>query len=262
MKKLIDYEYYKDESCTIYNGDCLEVMKDISGKSVDMILCDLPYGTTACKWDTIIPFEPLWDNYKRIIKDNGVIVLTASQPFTSKLVMSNIEIFKYEWIWLKNTATGMSHCNNMPMKNYENIVVFSKGAIGHKHLIKNRMVYNPQGLVGCSKTQRHSSWGMEGTQERKSQLKEYQVHVENYPRMVLNFNKDTDKFHPTQKSVALFEYLIKTYTSKGEQVLDNCLGSGTTTRACKNVGRKCIGIEISKEYCDIAVKRLGQEVLF
>jgi site-specific DNA-methyltransferase (adenine-specific) len=243
----------------IIEGDCLEVMKDIPDKSVDMILCDLPYGTTACKWDTVIPFEPLWEQYKRLIKSNGAIVLTASQPFTSALVMSNTKMFKYEWIWKKNRPTGMTHCANMPMKDYEDVLVFSKGSIGHRHLIKNRMNYFPQGVKECNKINSHTSWGMEGTQERKSQAKTYLVTKENYPRMVLEFKKDDAiRLHPTQKPVALFEYLIKTYTQPGEIVLDNCIGSGTTAIAAHNTGRFFIGIEKEPKYCEIARKRLEQ----
>jgi site-specific DNA-methyltransferase (adenine-specific) len=135
------------ERNSVIHGDCLEVMKDIEDESIDMILCDLPYGTTACKWDTIIPFDLLWDHYKRIIKDNGAIVLTGSQPFSSRLIMSNLEMFKYEWIWKKNTSAGFIHAKNKPLKRHENILIFSKGTTVHKGQSKNRMTYNPQGLL-------------------------------------------------------------------------------------------------------------------
>ena len=214
-------------------------------------------STTACKWDTVIPFEPLWGQYKRVIKDNGAIVLTASQPFTSLLVVSNLKLFKYCWIWKKNRPTGMTHCANMPMKDFEDICVFSKGSIGHTKLIKNRMEYFPQGVKDCDKINSHTSWGMEGTQERKSQEKTYRVTKENYPRMVIEFKKDDGiRLHPTQKPVALFEYLIKTYTNEGETVLDNCIGSGTTAIACKNTNRFFIGFEKDEHYFNIANQRI------
>jgi site-specific DNA-methyltransferase (adenine-specific) len=241
----------------INHGDCLELMPLIPDKSIDMILCDLPYGTTACKWDTVIPFEPLWEQYERIIKDNGAIVLTGSEPFSSQLRTSNIKRFKYDWIWRKNRPTGMTHCANMPMKDYENISVFSKGSIGHDHLIKNRMRYFPQGVKDCDKINSHTSWGMEGTQERSSQAKAYRVNKENYPRMVLDFPKDDFiRIHPTQKPVALFEYLIKTYTNEGELILDNCSGSGTTAIACINTKRNYICIEKELEYVTKSRERI------
>jgi len=232
-------------------------MKEIPDKSIDLILCDLPYGITACKWDNIIPFAPLWFQYKRIIKHNGVIVLTASQPFTSKLVMSGIDIFKYCWIWKKNRPTGMVHCANMPMSDYEDICVFSKGSIGHSHLIKNRMNYFPQEIKQCNKINSHTSWGLDGTLERKNQVKIYRVTKENYPRKVIEFKKDDNvRLHPTQKPIALFGYFIRTYTNEGDLVLDNCIGSGTTAVACKSLKRDFIGIEINPEYVEIANKRL------
>ena len=243
----------------VIQGDCLEVMKDIPDKSIDMILCDLPYGTTACKWDTIIPFEPLWEQYKRIIKDNGAIVLTASQPFTSALVMSNIKMFKYEWIWKKTKPTGFSHSKNMPLKDYEGILVFSKGSINHKKLTKNRMNYFPQGVFSCTRKIKRNKKGFDGTMERKSQSNEYFGELSGFPKMIIEFNNviKNKTSHPTQKPVALFEYLIKTYTNEGDLVLDNCAGSGTTGVACKNLNRNFILIEKEPEYIDIINKRLN-----
>ena len=230
-------------------GDCLEVMKEIPDKSVDMILCDLPYGTTACKWDTIIPFEPLWAQYERIIKDNGAIVLTASQPFTSMLVMSNPKWFKYEWIWDKKLATGYLNAKLMPLKRHENILVF----------YKRPPVYNPQFTEGEPYDKgfalsESENWGKQVAVSRKNES------GRRYPTSLIvksNANQRI-KVHPTQKPVELFEYLIKTYTLPGEVVLDNCIGSGTTAIACINTGRNFIGIEIEPKYVEIARKRVEQ----
>ena len=243
------------KSNKIYLGDCLEVMRDIPNKSIDMILCDLPYGTTACKWDTIIPFEPLWEQYKRIIKDNGAIVLTASQPFTSKLVMSNVKMFKYEWIWIKNRGSNFALANKMPIKEHENVLVF----------YKNLPTYNP------IKQKRAET----GKQRVKTIINPSTV-SENYGGVVLQEGKIYGKLrlpsswqkfncevglHPTQKPVSLFEYLIKTYTNEGDLVLDNCIGSGTTAVAAKHLKRSFIGIEILPDYVKIAKERLKQDLL-
>jgi len=235
--------YYEEPSIKIYCGDCLEVMKDIPDKSIDMILCDLPYGTTACKWDTIIPFEPLWKQYKRIIKDNRAIVLTASQPFTSALVMSNPKMFKYCWIWDKTTAKGHLVAKIRPMQQTEDICVFGYGKINYFPQMINRIK-----SVKSFEAKRTEIMGGESNGYKKEYTKWY-------PKTLLIF-KTERSLHPTQKPVALFEYFIKTYTNEGDLVLDNCVGSGTTLVACKELNRKGIGIEISKEYCDIAVQRL------
>ena len=243
----------------LMQGDCLELMKDIPDGSVDMILADLPYGTTAIKWDVVIPFERLWEQYERVIKDNGAIVLTASQPFTTKLINSNMELFKYNWVWKKAKPTGFSHSKNMPLKDYEDIVVFSKGSIGHAHLIKNRMEYNPQGVYEVSRKIKRNTKGFSGTMERKSQTNEYTGKLSGFPKMVIEFsNVIQGTVHPTQKPVALFEYLIKTYTNEGDTVLDNVMGSGTTGVACKNLNRNFIGMELDKEYFEIAKKRIAE----
>jgi len=230
----------------IYNEDCLEGMKRIPDKSIDMILCDLPYGTTACKWDTVIPFEPLWEQYERIIKDNGAIVLTASQPFTSELVMSNPRMFKNEWIWKKQKPTNFYQVKQQPLKEHESILIFAK----------KRINYNPQGTITVSVKS--------GRKNKSSNLYsdydggDYVQTVGNYPRSILAYPTEGDKkrLHPTQKPVALFEYLIKTYTNEGETVLDNCIGSGTTAIACINTKRNYIGFELDKHYCDIANERI------
>jgi site-specific DNA-methyltransferase (adenine-specific) len=232
----------------LIQGDCLEVMKDIPDKSIDMILCDLPYGTTACKWDTIIPFEPLWKEYKRIIKDNGAIVLTASQPFTSALVMSNIQDYKYNWVWNKKAFSNQMMAKFQPLRITEDVCVF------------NSKIYQPQGLIKYGKTTKQGSKITDniGGGIRKT---EYTQEFTNYPRNLLEFSKDRPSYHPTQKPVALFEYLIKTYTNEGELVLDNCMGSGTTGVACKNLNRNFIGIELDAEYFKIAEKRMKKLVI-
>jgi len=247
----------------IIQGDCLEVMRDIPDKSVDMILCDLPYGTTACKWDTIIPFEPLWEQYERIIKDNGAIVLFGSQPFTSILVTSNLKLFKYEWIWKKSKGCNFTHAKNMPIKFHESVCVFSKAPIGHESILKERrMVYNPQNLKRVNKKwSRPRKYDTEHGLKRESHKLERIIEFENYPKSTLEFGNSDNRergLHPTQKPVALFEYLIKTYTQPGEIVLDNCAGSGTTAVAALNTGRFFIGIEKEPKYVEIARKRVEQ----
>lgn len=232
----------------VIQGDCLEVMKDIPDKSIDMILCDLPYGTTACKWDTIIPFEPLWEQYKRVIKDNGAIVLTASQPFTSALVMSNVKMFKYEWIWNKVTGRGHLVAKFRPMAQHENIIVFGNG----------KVTYNPQ-MVLMDKPQKGKSMESSRTSimgGHTTKESEVIIRTHKYPKTIITQGVDGKYVHPTQKPVALFEYLIRTYTNEGDLVLDNCAGSGTTGVACKNLNRNYILIEKDPEYIDIINKRL------
>jgi len=234
----------------IIQGDCIEVMKDIEDKSIDMILCDLPYGTTACKWDTIIPFELLWEQYKRIIKDNGAIVLTASQPFTSKLVMSNLEMFKYEWTWKKSRPTGFLNAKKQPLRNTEQIIIF----------YNNQPVYNPQFKKVKERVFTRTKGGGTYGEQKNIPTRSNNEGIEN-PYTLLEISSKNGKLHPTQKPVALFEYLIKTYTNENDIVLDNCLGSGTTAIACQTLHRNFIGIEISKEYCKIAEDRLRQKPL-
>ena len=237
---------------TIYNMDCIEGMKQIPDKSIDMILCDLPYGTTACKWDVIIPFEPLWEQYKRIIKDNGAIVLTASQPFTSALVMSNPKMFKYEWIWEKTIPSGMFSAKYQPMKKHENILVF-----GNK-----KVKFNPIKEKRSENTHATGKGGLykstsEHTKEFESIRKETKG-TERNPTTVLNIPNVSrhQSLHPTQKPVALFEYLIKTYTNEWDLVLDNCAGSWTTAIACLNTNRNYIWFELDEWYRNIANKRI------
>jgi site-specific DNA-methyltransferase (adenine-specific) len=236
----------------LINGDCLEKMKDIPDKSIDMILCDLPYGTTACKWDTIIPFEPLWEQYKRIIKDNGAIVLTASQPFTSALVMSNIKMFKYELIWDKKTGLGFLDSKFRPLKSHENVLVFGLG--GCSNGSKTPMKYNPQGLIETTKQNTNSKSNILNSEPNKR--KNLGTTHTNYPKSIHTFSREAG-LHPTQKPIALMEFLIKTYTNEGDLVLDNCMGSGSTGVACKNTNRRFIGIEKDENYFKIAEKRIN-----
>lgn len=246
----------------ILHGDCLELMKDIPDGSIDMILCDLPYGTTACKWDTVIPFEPLWAQYKRVIKDRGAIVLTASQPFTSALVMSNIEMFKYEWIWKKiKYNSGFAHAKNKPLKKHENVLVFSKGTTVHKCQSINRMNYIPQNLLPINKLRKKNTSHTDTSfSERKSHRDTIQEFT-NYPQSIISFDLECKPLHPTQKPVALFEYLIKTYTNEGQTVLDNCAGSGTTAIACINTNRKYICMEKDETYYNLMCERVKNHAI-
>lgn len=234
----------------ILHGDCLELMQDIPSGTVDMVMCDLPYGTTACRWDTIIPFGPLWRQYERLIKPKGAIVLTASQPFTSALVMSNPKLFRYEWVWEKTHPKGHLNAKKQPMRAHESVLVFSK----------QPPVYFPQKTNGhvrkVAKTNYVSESDGTSAYGREVRNTVYDS-TERYPRSVQIFaNADLTKvLHPTQKPVALFEYLIKTYTNEGDLVLDNCAGSGTTMEACLNTNRKYIVMEKEAEYIEIIKAR-------
>jgi len=217
-------------------------------------------GTTACKWDTVIPFEPLWEQYERIIKDNGVIALTATQPFTSALIMSNPKLFKYCWIWEKENASNFFAAKFQPLNNTEDIAIFSKG--GSNNGTKNPIRYYPQGTVAVDKevTNGKSVGGQLG-KAHKTSMREgrtYKQKTTGYPFKTLKFKRDGNHVHPTQKPVALFEYLIRTYTNEGEIVLDNCIGSGTTAVAAINTNRQFIGIEREPEYVEIANKRIAE----
>ena len=244
---------------TFYHGDCLVEMDKIVDKSVDMILCDLPYGTTACKWDVIIPFEPLWKHYERIIKDNGAIVLTASQPFTSVLVMSNPKLFKHQWQWIKNRPTGAFSAKYMPMKANEDVLVFCKNKANYYPIMVKR---TEKEFKECYRKNDSKSWG-NNIQNHKDNLiirKPKDEQWFKYPTNILNIAKDDKRDgtqHPTQKPLELMEYLIKTYTKEGETVLDNCMGSGTTGVACKKTGRHFIGIEKDPKYFEFAVSRVS-----
>ena len=235
-------------------GNCLDLLPSIEDKSIQMILTDLPYGTTACSWDEIIPFEPLWKEYKRIIKDNGAIVLTASQPFTTKLISSNMEMFKYNLIWEKSRVSGFTNAKNKPLNTYEDICVFSFADCANGS--KNMMCYNPQGLKKYNKSQSGDrKIGDDHKLYRKNNNKIYKQEFTNYPKNIIKIQSETKPSHPTQKPVKLFEYLIKTYTNENDWVHDSCLGSGTTLEACRNTNRNCIGFEISDEWESYYEKR-------
>lgn len=243
-------------------GDCLELMKQIPSASVDMVMCDLPYGTTACRWDAVIPFQPLWFQYQRICKHNAAVVLTASQPFTSALIMSNPEDFKYCWVWVKNRPTNFAHAKNKPMKKHEDICVFSKGTTVHATQSADRMTYNPQGLVECDITADYKGKSNSDVHfSPRASHGKYHRTATGYPHTILEFSTDMLNLHPTAKPVALMEYLIRTYTNAGDTVLDNTMGSGTTGVACANTGRDFIGIERDPEYFAIAEKRIREAEL-
>lgn len=231
----------------LLNGNCLELMKDIPDGSIDMILCDLPYGTTRNRWDSVIPFDPLWEQYERVIKDNGAIVLFAQIPFSIELGYSKKKLLRYEWIWEKENVTGFLNANKMPLKNFENILVF----------YKKLPTYNPQGLIRLEKEITHRT-NNKGGRNYGECSGSYVTQYKNYPRSILNFPRDTTRLHPTQKPVILLEYLINTYTNENEIVLDNCMGSGTTGVACINTNRRFIGIEKDEKYFNIATNRIEE----
>lgn len=235
----------------LWNGDCLELMKNIPDKSINMILCDLPYGQTQRnKWDSVIPFEPLWEQYKRIIKDNGIIILFANGMFTAELMLSNKSMWKYNLIWEKTQPTGFLNAKKMPLRSHEDICIFynklpiynPQKSIGH-----TRKVSKAEHKVGCKNT---TDYGEHGLTTYDS--------TERYPKSVWKFAKDIQKsaLHPTQKPVALLEELIKTYSNEGDLILDNCMGSGSTGVACINTNRKFIGIELDENYFNIARERI------
>ena len=238
----------------ILNGDCLELMKHIPNGSIDMILCDLPYGTTACKWDTLISFEPLWEQYERIIKPNGAIVLTASQPFTSALVMSNPKLFRYEWIWHKNMGGNFMAATKQPMKQHENVLIFYK-KFGTYNFIKEDRMQSGLYRVRSSPVKGGGAKEESVYGERKRTIKKYDD--KRFPQSVQFFNVERG-FHSTQKPIKLFEYLIKTYTNENDLVLDNTAGSGTTAIACLNTNRQFIVMEKEQKYYDIILKRVEE----
>ncbi len=237
----------------IYNMDCLEGMKEIPDKSIDMILCDLPYGTTACKWDSIIPFEPLWEQYNRVIKNNGAIVLFGNEPFTSMLITSNLKGFKYRWDWNKKIPSGMGYAKYRPMQQTEDIGVFTWN--GEKTVYKPQMVKRDKPIKSGGNTKQASVYrDFKCMGENKEYKKIYEY---KNPTTLIEFEKvRKGNLHPTQKPVTLMEYLIRTYTNENEIVLDNCMGSGTTAIAALNTGRYFIGYELDKNYFDIANRRI------
>jgi len=241
----------------LQHGDCLELMKQIPDKSVDMILCDLPYGITACKWDSIIPFDKLWEQYNRIIKDNRAIVLFGTEPFSTELRHSNLKSYKYDWIWDKTYGRQPQLANIQPMKQHENISVFEKNG--------RKVIYYPQ-KVKLSKPYFSSGAGNNAGTKNEHKLglkKQAKIYTEKTPTSLLSYKPvpNGKNQHPTQKPVALCEYLIKTYTNEGETVLDNCMGSGTTGVACVNTDRNFIGIELDDHYFEVATERINQAQL-
>ena len=243
----------KTDNYTLLLGDCLERMKEIPDGSVDLILTDPPYATTKNKWDSVIPFEPMWQELKRIIKPKGVIVLFAQTPFDKILGASNIDMLKYEWVWFKNRPTGHLNSKFAPLKSHENILVFTEGSTSFVKNTKNSSTYNPQGLVACLKVNKRTRGN--GNYDEVNNKLENVALFENYPKSVLNFKVEVG-LHPTQKPVALLEYLINTYSDEGDTVLDFTFGSGTTGVAALNTNRKFIGVEAEEKYFDIGASRM------
>lgn len=242
----------------LYQGDCLEVMNELikDGVKVDMILTDPPYGTTPCKWDSVIPFDEMWERINKLIKPNGVICLFGSEPFSSSLRMSNIKNYRYDWIWKKNKPQGFLNSKKMPLKDYENICVF----------YKKSPIYNPQGVIKIDKllkntgTKNNNSIKKNGDRASANgsiKNKYYKQEFTNYPRQIITFNNSgNNQLHPTQKPVDLLQYLVKTYTNENDLVLDFTMGSGSTGVACLNTNRKFIGIELDEKYFNIAKDRM------
>lgn len=230
----------------LIHGDCLKEMFDLPDNSVDMVCCDMPYGTTACKWDTVLPLDMLWHHYKRICKDAAAIVLNASQPFTTTLISSNLKGLKHHWVWDKSVGTGFQVAKYRPMMQTEDLLAFS--------LNGKKIKYNPQKNLLLKPVKEKYAATKSGSSPLAHLNKGERVVIDRYPKNLLSFKRDANRQHPTQKPVALIEYLIKTYTNEGDTVLDNCMGSGTTGVACKNLGRDFIGIELDEKYFEIAKK--------
>ena len=258
----------KTDNYEIYKGDCLVVMDKLieQGVKVDAIITDPPYGTTACKWDSVIPFDAMWERLNKLIKPNGAIVLFGSEPFSSQLRCSNLKNYKYDWIWEKSKCSNFPHAKNMPLKFHENIIVFSRGKIGHiSQLKEKRMIYNPQGIKKVDKTwerKRKYDKGDNGHHlVRESHKLKRIIEFENFPTTIIkigNSNNNERKFHPTQKPVSLLMYLVRTYTNENEVILDFTMGSGSTGVACILTDRKFIGVELDDKYFEIAENRLKE----
>lgn len=257
--------YYERNGVTIHNGDCLEIMPQLD-VTVDAIIADLPYGTTACSWDTVIPFEPLWLNYKRLIKDNGAVVLFGSEPFSSKLRLSNLDWYKYDWVWDKSGYANFAQVPNMPAMIHENVIVFSCGGVAQNSTC--RMVFNHQGARIINEKKEYDYRANSFIPNRTNKRRYSVQYAENYDKSIIRIKGlngltfANGRLHPTQKPVELMQYLIRTYTNPGELILDNTAGSGTTLLAAQNEGRRAIGIELSLDYCRIAVDRLKQPSFF
>lgn len=255
--------YYERGGIAIYNGDCLDVLPSMEAESVDCIIADMPYGTTECAWDAIIPLAPMWEQVKRVIKPLGAIVLFAAQPFTTALIASNMEQFKYTWVWHKSRGANFINVKNCPVKVHEDICVFSPGAAANRS--PRRMTYNPQGLIYAPhRRRRNTPMTNKGgfMRARPNHVAEYDIEYVNYPKSVIEFaNPNNHTTHSTQKPLALLEYLVLTYSNPGETVLDFTMGSGTTLEAAKILGRRAIGIDNDPVWCDEAANRLAQDVL-
>ncbi|CEP39595.1 DNA modification methylase [[Clostridium] sordellii] len=238
----------KIRNYNLYNGDCIEIMKNIKSESIDLILCDLPFEITKCDWDKMIPFDELWEQYNRILKKNGVIVLFSVQPFTTKLIFSNIKNYKYSWYWIKNKPTGFAFAKYQPMRRVEDINVF----------YKTKPLYKPQGLIELSKpkVRGRSNRKETGIFGKNLLQKDYVSKYTNYPNNVLYFDKESKTVHPTQKPHDLLSYLIKTYTKEGDLILDNCMGGGSTGVAAAETKRRFIGIELDNNFFEIAKNRI------
>ena len=249
----------------LWNGDCLELMKDIPDKSIDAIICDLPYGTTSCKWDSVIPFEPLWKQYKRIIKDNGAIVLFGSQPFTSALIMSEPNLFRYEWIWEKDTPSNIFFSKVQPLKYHENILVFSK-AKAHNQA-KNKIKYIPQMELRKEENKRNNNRISNNKSKIFGEGRTFDCSKNTgnedviFPKSVKKFNRVRNGLHQSQKPTDLLKYLVKTYTNENDWVLDNTCGSNTTGIACYDLNRNYIGIEKDIDIYNVAKKRMEKNIL-
>lgn len=245
------------DNIKLIQGETLEEMKKLieEGITVDMILCDLPYGTTSNKWDAVIPFEPMWELYWKILKPTGVIALTASQPFTSALIMSQVKYFKHEWIWIKNRGSNFANTVREPMKEHEQVLIFSKGKWTYNKQMQERTGAGVDRVKYNVKFESKSDNYRDFKGRKKNKLSKLRV-----PSTWQKFNTDTSKSHPTVKPVPLFEYMIKTYTNEGEIVLDNTMGSGTTGVACLNTNRKFIGIELEEKYYKVAKKRIKENL--
>lgn len=246
----------------IQRGDCLKLMRGIPDGAVDLVLCDLPYGTTGSKWDSVIPADELWKAYRRVLKKTGVICLFGTEPFATYMRYSAMDLYKYDWIWHKTTTTGFAHARNMPLRDFENIMVFSGAPIGHKSKLGDRrMKYNPQGLEKCHRkdASHKTSTILHSATFANTEDKYYIREETGFPRMVLEFpkNQKDTVYHVNAKPVPLLEYLIKTYSDEGDLVLDNCMGGGSTGIACVNTNRNFIGMELDKGYFEIAKKRIG-----
>ena len=246
---------------TFVNADCFYVFPFIEDKSIDAIICDLPYGTTACKWDSVLPLDKLWKEYERIVKDDGAIILFGSEPFSSVLRVSKLDLFKYDWVWVKNTSSNFLQANYQPIKRHENILVFSKSNASFSKK-NNKMKYfpilNENEKVYSERQNQSIEVGLNAWKDRMSNNYEFKRNKNKgtFPKSVIEFaGKIGNKSHPTEKPIELMEYLVKTYTNEGDMVLDNTMGSGTTNLACIKLNRKSIGIEKEKQYYDVAVRR-------